>query len=154
MLGFPENKLQPMVKSILLTSIQFLCIGWILYFNSWLAEPGVLVLIQVAGVLLGSWAIVVMSSSKLNVTPIPRKGAVLVTAGPYRLIRHPMYTSLLLAFYPILYQNHDLANSLVFGLLLINMLLKLNYEEKLLRERFPEYKRMESKTWRLIPWIY
>lgn len=142
------------MKSILLTSIQFLCIGWILYFNDWLVAGAVLMVVQLMGLVLGGWAIFVMSRSKLNVTPVPRKGASLVTSGPYSLIRHPMYTAVILALFPILVNDASLSNSIVFGMLLINLLLKLHYEEKLLQEVFPKYSALKSRTWRLIPWIY
>ena len=140
--------------SILLTSVQFVCLGIILYINQWVSPLAFLALIQVLGLLLGGWAILAMSRSKLNVTPVPRKGSVLITDGPYRLIRHPMYTSLFLIFYPILYTSHSTANLVLFSVFTVNMILKLNYEEKLLLQRFEGYREMTVKTWRLIPWIY
>lgn len=50
-----------------------------------------------AGALLGLWAIGVNRPGNFNVRPVPRPGATLVTTGPYRFVRHPMYSSLLLA---------------------------------------------------------
>lgn len=142
------------MKSFLLTAVQFICLGYILFANSWLSGQPVLAGVQVSGILLGIWAIVVMSRSKLNVTPDPRKGAILIQNGPYRLIRHPMYTSLMLALFPILYTNHGIVNLMVFTVLFVNLLLKLNYEERLLLARFESYRQMVSTTWRLIPWVY
>jgi len=142
------------MKSLLLTAVQFICLGYILLTNSWISAQPVLAGVQVAGVLLGVWAILVMSRSKLNITPDPRKGAILIQTGPYSLIRHPMYTSLMLALFPILYTDHGIANLIVFGVLFINLLLKLKYEERLLLARFESYRQMVSTTWRLIPWIY
>ncbi len=140
--------------SILLTSVQFFCLGIILYFNQWVSPKPLLAMIQVSGLLLGAWAILVMSRSKLNVTPVPRKGSVLISNGPYRLIRHPMYTSLFLIFYPILYTSHSTTNLALFAVFTVNMILKLNYEEKLLHQRFEGYRELAGKTWRLIPWVY
>ena len=140
--------------SILLTSIQFICLGFILYTNPWISPKPLLVVIQALGLLLGAWAIAAMSRSKLNVTPVPRNGSVLISHGPYRLIRHPMYTSLFLIFYPILITDHSTANLVVFAILTVNMVLKLNYEEKLLHQRFEGYREMAGRTWRLIPWVY
>lgn len=142
------------MKSILLTSVQFLCIGWILYTNPWLSDHWILKMLQFGGLALGIWAIIVMSKSKLNITPVPRDGAFLITSGPYRLLRHPMYTSVILILFPILYGNYGVSNILVFSILLLNLLLKLRYEENLLKKKFPDYAHMKSSTWRLIPWIY
>ena len=142
------------MKSIILTSVQFSCLAWILYSNPWIADHTVWIIIQIVGLAVGLWAIFEMSRSKLNVTPVPRKGAILITSGPYRMIRHPMYTGLILTFFPILSRDHGLLNLIVFSILLLNMLLKLSYEEQLLRERFPEYNKMTDSTWKLIPFIY
>ncbi len=142
------------MRSVVLTSVQFLCLGILLAFNPWVAGHPALIALQAAGVLLGSWAILVMSRSRLNITPVPLKGAVLVTSGPYRLIRHPMYTSLILMFTPVVIAHPQPANIAVLALLLINLVFKLRYEEKLLRARFDGYKALERSTWRLIPWVY
>lgn len=142
------------MKAILITSIQFICIFWILFTNSWLATEPFLIAVQLTGFALGLWAIFVMSRSKLNITPVPLKGAFLITNGPYRLIRHPMYTSVILILFPILVGNYSWTNILVFGILLINMIVKLHFEEKLLLAKFPDYKEVISNTWRLVPWIY
>lgn len=143
-----------MIKSILLTAIQFICIGWILYTNPWLSENRILMVVQLIGLMLGIWAIAKMSKSKLNVTPTPVKGAMLITSGPYHWVRHPMYTALILMLFPILYNNYGQMNLIIFGILFINLILKINYEEHLLRKRFQEYHKMESTTWRLLPWVY
>jgi len=142
------------MKSLILTSIQYLCLAWILYTNPWLTAHSILVVIQVAGLVLGIWSIVEMSKSKLNITPVPREGAILIASGPYKLIRHPMYMALILSLFPMLAMDHGIVNLLVFGVFLCNMIFKLSYEEQLLHNRFPEYGEMAFRSWRLIPWIY
>lgn len=142
------------MKSATLTTIQFLCLGYILFTNEWLADSPVLIVIQFAGLALGTWSVVEMSRSKLNITPVPRKGATLISSGPYRLIRHPMYAALILAFFPLLVQDPSISNGIAFGVLLVNLILKLLYEEQLLLQRFPGYKEMTGRTWRLIPWVF
>jgi len=142
------------MKAILLTVIQFTSLGILVYLNDWPAGLPLLAAVQFVGLLLGLWAIYAMSKSKLNITPVPRKGAVLIHSGPYRLIRHPMYTSLMLMVFPVLYDNHGITNLLVTTILFVNLLLKLAYEEQLLRDRFEGYDAMTGRTWRLIPWIW
>jgi len=142
------------MKSILLTTIQFATLGIILFTNAWPSGQPVLAGIQALGLLLGIWAILVMSRSKLNITPVPRKGAFLVESGPYRLLRHPMYTSLMLIVLPSLYDNHSPLNIFLTGVLFINLYFKLMYEEQLLQLRFEGYIEFRKRTWRLIPWIW
>ncbi len=53
----------------------------------------------VIGAGLGSWAVLTMEISNFNVVPDVRQNARFVHQQfPYRLIRHPMYVSLLLPF--------------------------------------------------------
>ena len=142
------------MRSILLTSIQFTCMGVLLFINPMLTTRPFLAGIQISGILLGVWAIMVMSRSRLNVTPVPLKGATLITTGPYKLIRHPMYTAVLLVLAPVPLSHPNTINILVFTILLVNLIFKLTYEEKLLRERFEGYGALMQRTWRLVPYIY
>ena len=142
------------MRSVLLTSVQFICMGILLYGNSLFADQPVLAGLQAAGLLLGTWAILVMSRSRLNVTPVPLKGAVLITSGPYKLIRHPMYTAVLLVFLPLVLSHPNTMNIIVFTILAVNLYFKLNYEEMLLLERFEGYDELMRRTWRLLPYIY
>ncbi|MCP5270341.1 MAG: isoprenylcysteine carboxylmethyltransferase family protein [Burkholderiaceae bacterium] len=54
-------------------------------------------LLLAAGVVLGLWALSTNRPGNFNILPQPRDGAVFVHRGPYRWIRHPMYSALLLA---------------------------------------------------------
>src|SRR5690606_17426054 len=47
------------------------------------------------GVLLGLWALSSNRLGNFNIRPAPRAGGTLVQQGPYRWIRHPMYTSVI-----------------------------------------------------------
>lgn len=54
-------------------------------------------LLLAAGTALGAWALSANRPGNFNIRPQPRDGAVFVHRGPYRWIRHPMYSALLLA---------------------------------------------------------
>lgn len=49
-----------------------------------------------SGGLLGAWAMLSHPSGNFNIRPTPRAGGCLVSHGPYRWIRHPMYSSVAL----------------------------------------------------------
>lgn len=141
-------------KSILLTLIQFASLFYLVIAFPVLSGKTIIFIIQVCGVLLGVWSIVVMSRSKLNIAPVPRVGSTLINNGPYRFIRHPMYLSLLLIFVPMMILNNSVAGWVVFIVFCINLILKLSYEEKLLKDTFSNYGDYQQQTWRLIPYIY
>ncbi|NUP99937.1 MAG: isoprenylcysteine carboxylmethyltransferase family protein [Armatimonadetes bacterium] len=64
----------------------------------------------------------------------------LVTRGVFRLVRHPLYASLLWMFYGAALVYHNLAALLAVTLVFWPMMrLRAAQEEALLRQRFPEY---------------
>lgn len=142
------------LKSILLTFIQYISMIYLILAFPVLSKQTFVLIIQLCGLLLGVWAILVMSGSKLNITPVPRSGAILIQKGPYKLIRHPMYLSLLLVLIPMMIYNTSVLGWLVFGIFFINLIIKLSYEENLLVQTFEGYKNYQQHTWRLIPWVY
>jgi len=51
--------------------------------------------VAAAGALIGLWALSCNRPGNFNIRPTPREGAQLVQQGPYRWIRHPMYTAVI-----------------------------------------------------------
>jgi protein-S-isoprenylcysteine O-methyltransferase Ste14 len=71
----------------------------------------------------------------LRVSPIPKPGAPLITVGIYKWFRHPMYIGVLMFGAGMLLNNPNLLSFFIFIALLINMIVKANYEDRLLRNR-------------------
>jgi protein-S-isoprenylcysteine O-methyltransferase Ste14 len=63
----------------------------------------------------------------------------LVTSGPYRLARHPIYTVYLLINAGILLRHLTIPFALVLALWVILLLIRVRYEERVLTAAFPEY---------------
>ena len=59
--------------------------------------PTVAWALLVMALLLAALALSVNRPGNFNIRPTPKPGARLVRSGPYRWLRHPMYSSLLLA---------------------------------------------------------
>ena len=83
-----------------------------------------------------------------------RDDAALACSGPYRWIRHPMYSALLTGTIVPIFENPGWINSIFWFILLIDLLVKLRIEEGFLKKRFKDYQAYSEKTWRLIPLIY
>lgn len=95
-----------------------------------------------------------MKIGNFNITPIPVKNAELRKNGPYGLIRHPMYTSILLFCIPQLISYFSMERLAFLVCLMLVLWLKMNYEERKLRMAFGNYDQYSKETKRMIPHIY
>ena len=131
--------------------IQFSCIIYLI-FN---IQPNQLdwleyFLLSMA-VIIGSIAVINMKFNNLNIIPTLKDNHQLRTHGIYKYIRHPMYTSVLLSCLALVLSNPHWIAQLVMTALLINLILKSNFEEKLLLKRFKSYSKYRQKTGRFLP---
>lgn len=109
--------------------------------------------IAVVGIGLGGWAIVVMGVRRVSVMPELHSNARLITTGPYRFVRHPMYTSLLLFAGGLALSPLATWKAIVWFILLAALLSKTVIEERQLHDRFPDYENYARQTKRLIPFL-
>jgi protein-S-isoprenylcysteine O-methyltransferase Ste14 len=101
----------------------------------WLQAVGAIV--AVAGAVYAAWAMRALGRS-LTPMPDPREGSALVTRGPYRSARHPIYGGGIVFFAGLSLVFNPYALAGVLGLAAL-WLRKSRYEEELLEARHPAY---------------
>lgn len=116
--------------------------------SPWLQIP------VLAGIVLGIWAIVVMGTDNVNIPPDVMMDAHLVEEGPYKVIRHPMYTAIFLVVIPLVTTTYTFDRLVALGILIIDLILKIRYEENQLTAKFNEYAAYRRRTNRVIPFIW
>jgi protein-S-isoprenylcysteine O-methyltransferase Ste14 len=137
-----------------LVLVQVFTAAYLVIKAPWMSMQSWSIIIVALSGCLAIWSILTMQLNNLRITPTPGENARLVTSGPYRLIRHPMYSSLILLALPLVLAEFNTIK-LAMGLILVfDLLIKLNYEEKLLKLKFPQYMHYRQTTYRLIPFIY
>lgn len=99
------------------------------------------------------WARSTFGRRSFHLTANPTEGS-LVTTGPYRFIRHPIYSAILLFVTVAVVSYWSWMNALVEALTIAAVLTRVLCEEKLLRENYPQYAGYAARTRRLIPFIY
>jgi protein-S-isoprenylcysteine O-methyltransferase Ste14 len=78
----------------------------------------------------------------------------LVTSGPYRFVRHPLYLAEEVAVFGVFIQFASVWTALLFAANIAVQLRRMHNEELVLTASFPEYGAYRQNTARLIPGIY
>lgn len=142
------------MKGNILVTIQFTCLALLFIATNWLALPWWSFLgVGISG-FLAFWAMAVMKLGNFNVVPYPVINGNLVTAGPYRVIRHPMYTSIFIFALALLAGQFDYYKLIISIVMVSDLVVKMLFEEGLLCEHYPEYKSYMQKTKRVIPFVW
>ena len=147
-------KIPNRLKSLLLVGLQFLFIVILLSGSPLNKLSGSSYTFLLPAILLVLWAIITMQKSNLRILPEPSLHATLITNGPYRFIRHPMYTAILLGSIGLLVHQFTWIRLAIVIALAMVLLIKLNWEEKLLTRKFEAYEQYTKSTYRLIPFIF
>ena len=111
------------------------------------------VLLAVGGAVLSVWAYR-YHGDRLTPFPRPHDDMPLIEGGPYRYVRHPMYSGII-AFtlgVGLAYANPvTMLSSLAFA---VFFMAKSGHEEDMLLETVPGYRQYRSAVpWRLIPFV-
>ena len=110
--------------------------------------------IILAGGILGLWALAAMPVRQLRVVPETHPRGHLVRSGPYRWIRHPMYSAVLLVAAGALATDPAPLRIALLIALAVLLVAKLVREERLLCAAYSDYAAYQASTWRLVPWIW
>lgn len=146
-----------LVQALLIALILFGPHGFLLLpqsLGSWLPYLQVLGAgICILGLLLS--LIAALSLGK-NLTPLPcpKADSQLVQFGLYQLVRHPIYSGVLLVGLGWLLIYPYALIMLYIVVLAIFFEFKIRREERWLLEKFPTYAEYCKKVKKLIPWVY
>lgn len=147
MLGFRSY------KSFFFVFVQFSSIVFLIITGNFIPRNNFMLAIIILISIPGVWGIIIMNKH-LNIAPDPLKHSVLITNGPYKFIRHPMYFSLLSVTLLWVIDYFTIIRFFIWILLFADILLKLHYEENLLIQSFNGYRNYTAVTKKIIPFIY
>jgi protein-S-isoprenylcysteine O-methyltransferase Ste14 len=140
------------ITSILGYLLMVLAIAALIALKSLLADSIPTATLQTAGIMLIVWARVTFGRRSFHLAANPTEGG-LVTSGPYRFVRHPIYAAVLLFVTAGVITRLTL-ESIIWTLILIaGIALRVYTEEALIKHRYPEYAAYAAKTKRIIPFI-
>src|SRR5204862_6974891 len=99
------------------------------------------------------WARVTFGRRSYHVVADPTQGG-LVTGGPYRYIRHPIYAAICLFTWAGVAAHWSWSSALWGVLILGSAVMRIYCEELLVAARYPDYVQYKGRTWRMIPYVY
>jgi len=107
---------------------------------------------QLLAIALSIWARKSFQGRQFSIHAEPVKGS-LLSIGPYRFIRHPMYAAALLLVWASILGHLSLIPVIV-GLVVTGVIaVRVATEEQFLRARYPDYTEYARRTKRIIPAI-
>ena len=118
-----------------------------------LSSSPVVISVQVVALLLALWARITFGRRSFHVVADPTEGG-LVTSGPYRYIRHPIYAAICLIASAGVAGHWSWRTALYGGLILASAVVRILCEEILVASRYPAYAQYAARTWRMIPYVY
>jgi protein-S-isoprenylcysteine O-methyltransferase Ste14 len=122
-------------SSITTTSVPVICLSLLLVFF---------------GMSFAAWAVFYLGRSVSLIAEARR----LVTGGPYRFVRHPLYLGEQVAIAGVMLQYLSPVAIFVFAVQIAFQLYRMSCEEKVLAATFPEYADYARRTWRVLPGLY
>jgi protein-S-isoprenylcysteine O-methyltransferase Ste14 len=118
---------------------------------TWLRYAGLGVL--VIGGVLGTGGVLALGRN-LTIFPKPIEGGKLITSGVYGLVRHPIYSGIILGTLGWALFRANLLGIVLAGLLFIFFDLKSRREEVWLTEAYPGYPEYRRRVKKLLPFVY
>lgn len=111
------------------------------------------IVLQVAAVALMLWARRTFGRRSFHLEADPTAGG-LVTTGPYRYIRHPIYAAVCLFAWGAVLGTPAVLTIGLAAMATIGALIRIACEERLLRRRYPDYVAYSRRTKRMIPFVF
>lgn len=106
-----------------------------------------------AGLAFAIWARIHLGSNWSGKITLKDDHA-LIRSGPYGVVRHPIYSGVLLALFGTIVAVGELRGIFAFVLVLVVFLRRTRAEEVQMRGLFPEYAAYAKATAALIPYVY
>jgi protein-S-isoprenylcysteine O-methyltransferase Ste14 len=128
-------------------------IVWLVMRQEVLARSVTGLLVQGLAVALMIGARITFGVRSFHAAANPTRGG-LVTSGPYRLLRHPIYAAVLYFVWAAALDHHSLPAFAAAALTTTGAAVRMYAEEQLLAVTYPEYTAYRVRTARVIPFVF
>lgn len=147
----PETS-QLRIASLLATAALVGAVLVLLFRRELFANQPAGLIVQVAASLLMLWARLTLGMRSFHAGANPTEGG-LVTSGPYRFIRHPIYSAILFLVWAAALSHVSIVSIVARVLATAAVAVRIASEERLLLQRYPEYAAYAARTRRVVPFV-
>jgi protein-S-isoprenylcysteine O-methyltransferase Ste14 len=148
--------MNPKNRSLFATILLVVTVFALFQRRALIADRHIALNLQVLAVALMVWARLTFGMRSFHATANPTAGG-LVTAGPYKYWRHPIYAAVLLLTWSGVLGRGVPPTTIDLALVVLATIMtagRIQAEEQMLRASMPEYTSYAARTKRLIPFVF
>lgn len=144
-----------MLRNISLAALLMMTLALVglLFRGAFFSPQPVAITVEILAVALMIWARLTFGQRSFHAAANPSAGG-LVTTGPYRFIRHPIYTAACLFGWSGILAQWSAINVMLGVLLIVSAVGRMLCEEQLIIGIYPEYRDYARTTKRMVPYIF
>ena len=128
-------------------------IAWLAFQQAVFCRHPAGIAVQALAAALMVWARLTFGRRSFHAGATPTAGG-LVTSGPYRWWRHPIYAAVLYFVAAAVVCHPSWKALLAGGLVALGLGVRMALEERLVRVRYPEYAEYAARTKRVVPFVF
>ena len=141
------------LSSLIAFGVALIGLFFLIYHQYIFSYNPVVIIIQVCSFGLMIWARITFGAISFHATANTTKGK-LVTNGPYKYFRHPIYAAVIYFFSASLIAFPSKEVFVAVFLIIAGLFVRLLLEEKSLNETYEGYASYSKRTKRLIPFLF
>ncbi|WP_372770480.1 isoprenylcysteine carboxylmethyltransferase family protein [Lutibacter sp.] len=141
------------LSSLIAFGVAIIGLLFLVHHQHIISDNPVVIIIQISSFGLMIWARIIFGARSFHATANTTKGK-LVTNGPYKYFRHPIYAAVIFLFSASLIAFPFKETVVGVFLIIAGLFVRLLLEEKSLNETYEEYESYSKRTKRLIPFIF
>ena len=151
---FTHHRRFPTMKLIAHLALALLILGllFLLVSGNFFSPSPFVIAGQFLAVALSGWARQTFQAGQFNIQAEPKEGP-LMSSGPYRFVRHPMYSAALLLLWSTVLGHLSVMTVSVGIIVTGGIMIRIIVEEEALRGHFSGYAEYAGRTKRIIPFV-
>ena len=130
-----------------------IAMGILVFRKSLFGVGPIVISIQVFAGLIMLWSRVTFGKRSFHASASPTSGG-LITTGPYKFVRHPIYASILYFTWAGISAHFSVINFLLGATITVGLFIRIFAEERLVEKLYPNYLLYAARTKRIIPYIF